>query len=85
MRLNLQKRHFFKLLYSFRSDVRRLSPQQGNEVRRGHLHLRADLSGGDADGVEQLRRLVEHRGELLFHAHRGTAAVDIARQGLSSF
>ena len=42
---------FFKLLYSFRSNVRRLSPQQGNEVRRGHLHLRADLSGGDEAAI----------------------------------
>ena len=54
---------------------------QGNEVSGSQLHLVADLPCGNGDGVDDLRRLMKDGGVLLFHAHRGTAPVDIAGEG----
>ena len=40
--------------------------------------VEADLSGGDHDGVQDLRRLMEDGGELLLHADRRAAPADIS-------
>ncbi len=51
------------------------------EVCQGKFHLEADMSGGEDNGREVLRGDVDDGFELLFHADRGAAAVNIAGQG----
>ena len=72
--------HGIPLYTILHDDIRCFCPQQGNEVAGAALHLRPDLPCADADGIVLRSRGVEHRGELLLHAHGAAPAVDVARQ-----
>ena len=63
------------------NNIRRFGPQQGQQSLGVTLDLVADPPRRHHNGGKVCRRGMEHRGELLFHAHRAASAVDVARQG----